>query len=244
MRLCDSLTESHHKVSEHLSFVPSAFVELVPRRASDNQDALPFDEDDPTTEPASAEHSGDIEDGRRRPGRPRVWASEAERKRAYRERLAAGLAEPDRLRKELRAERRTLAEKDGEVTRLKRDLARAEAAGRAALDRQADLQRMVEGLEAKVDDWRSRAQALANKREDDRAEREEIEQRRARPTKPKQRLELPNLQTKGRPPTGAPWRRSQGHGRSPPLRGRLSRVPSAALPVECPLGGGARSATR
>lgn len=174
----------------------------MPRRASDNQDALPFDEDDPTKEPASAEHSGDIEDGRRRPGRPRVWASEAERKRAYRERLAADLAEPDRLRKELRAERRMIAEKDREITRLKRDLARAEAAERAALDRQADLQRIVQGLEAKVDDWRSRAQALARRREDQRAEREEIDRLRPVVSKPRNRLELPDLRTGGRPPSG------------------------------------------
>ncbi|MFN8039171.1 MAG: hypothetical protein U0Q07_08180 [Acidimicrobiales bacterium] len=37
----------------------------------------------------------------RKMGRPRKWSSEAERKRAYRERLAADLAEPERLRREL-----------------------------------------------------------------------------------------------------------------------------------------------
>src|SRR5436190_11481536 len=37
----------------------------------------------------------------RRPGRPRIWASNAERARAYRAARAADLAEPIRLRTEL-----------------------------------------------------------------------------------------------------------------------------------------------
>jgi len=172
----------------------------VPRRAPDNQNALPFDELDLRTEPAAAEPSEGIEDGRRRPGRPRVWASEAERKRAYRERLASDFAEPDRLRKELRAERRMNGEKDREIARLKRELARVEAAERAAVSRGQDLEAMIKTLESKVNDWRSRAQALARKREEERAERDEIDRRRARESKPKARLELPNLATKGRPP--------------------------------------------
>ena len=192
-------TEDHHKVSTRVSSRP-LILEPVPRRASDNQDALPFDEVAPTKEPSVAEHLGDNEDGRRRPGRPRVWASEAERKRAYRGRLAADFAEPDRLRKELRAARNSVVEKDREITRLKRELARAEAAERAALGRQTGLERMIEGLEAKVGDWRSRAQALAKRREEERAEREEIDRRRARQSAPSGPLELPNLRTKGIPP--------------------------------------------
>ena len=43
---------------------------------------------------------------RGRGGRPRKWKSEAERKRAYRERRATDLAEPERLRRDLRNERR------------------------------------------------------------------------------------------------------------------------------------------
>jgi chromosome segregation ATPase len=172
----------------------------MPRGAPNHQDALRFDERGPNTEQAAAERSEDIADGRRRPGRARVWESDAERKRAYSERLAADFAEPDRLRKELRAERRLVAETEREVTRLKRELARAEDATGAALSRQADLQRMVEGLEMKVADWRSRAQALARKREEERSEREAIDRRRASKPVQKPRLELPNLATKGRPP--------------------------------------------
>ena len=44
----------------------------------------------------------------RGPGRPRVWVSEAERKRAYRARLADTLVEPARLRLELRAARKRI----------------------------------------------------------------------------------------------------------------------------------------
>jgi hypothetical protein len=40
--------------------------------------------------------------GARRPGRPRVWASEAERAKAYRARRAAELADPDGLRVQVR----------------------------------------------------------------------------------------------------------------------------------------------
>lgn len=170
------------------------------RRTRNTQDALPFEDvvsDPPRSSDAS---SPDAEGAARRPGRPRVWASEAERKRAYRERLASDFAEPDRLRRELRAERRTVAEKDSEIARLKRELARVEAAERAAVSRRHDLEAMIETLESKVDDWRSRAQALAKRREQERAEREEIDRRRASKSPTRGRLELPNLRTKGIPP--------------------------------------------
>ncbi len=51
----------------------------------------------------------------RKVGRPRKWATEAERKRAYRERLAADIAEPERLRRELRNARRANYESPGVV---------------------------------------------------------------------------------------------------------------------------------
>jgi chromosome segregation ATPase len=62
---------------------------------------------------------------RRGPGRPRKWATEAERKRAYRERLAADIAEPARLRRDLRAARKRIGELEQALTDLRRDYTRA-----------------------------------------------------------------------------------------------------------------------
>jgi hypothetical protein len=100
----------------------------VSSQPRDSQDPLPFDD---TGSGAISREESDSEDpgeGRRSPGRPRVWASEAERKRAYREQLAADFAEPERLRRELRSARKAIADKDREISRLKRDLTRSEAA--------------------------------------------------------------------------------------------------------------------
>jgi hypothetical protein len=75
--------------------------------------------------------------GRPRPGRPRKWASEAERKRAYRQRLALDLDNPLGLRHDLRAERRRTARLKQENDRLRARLAVAErrvAAAEAAAD--------------------------------------------------------------------------------------------------------------
>ncbi len=80
----------------------------------------------------------DVNDGRaaRGPGRPRVWASEAERKRAYRARLAADLAEPARLRLELRAARKRIGELERSLAGARRDLGRsADALARMTADR-------------------------------------------------------------------------------------------------------------
>lgn len=72
---------------------------------------------------------------RRPPGRPRKWATEAERKRAYRGRKAAELSEPLRVREELRGARleAAAAQTDAEAARRA-----AERTGRrvAALERQ------------------------------------------------------------------------------------------------------------
>lgn len=163
------------------------------RKAHDTQDSLPFEDVESDAPRSSDPSSADVEDGARRPGRPRVWASEAERKRAYRERLASDFAEPNRLRKELRAELKTVAKRDREIDRLKRELARANAATDAALNRQTDLERTVEALEAKVGDWRSRARALAKKREEERAERDSINRHQAATSDGRARLELPDL---------------------------------------------------
>jgi hypothetical protein len=83
-------------------------------------------------------------------------------------------------------------------------VARADAASSAAVTRQRELEGVIEALELKDDDWCSRAKALARRREEH-AEREEIDRRRALASKPEQRLELPNLATKGRPRPADNW---------------------------------------
>ena len=189
----------------HPRFVPSVHSRTVARRTQDPQDSLPFGEAQSGVPPADQSDSEEGEGGRRRPGRPRVWASEADRKRAYRERLAADFAEPDRLRRELRVARKTIAERDGEIGRLQRELARSEATNCAALDREHALERTIEALEAKVGDWRLRARALAERRGDEQVTSAAIDRRGAAAPGAKVRLELPDLRTKGVPPP-----RSQG----------------------------------
>ena len=56
---------------------------------------------------------------KRGPGRPRKWADDAERLRAYRERKAAELAEPQRLREEVRELRRRVRDIESELAREK-----------------------------------------------------------------------------------------------------------------------------
>jgi chromosome segregation ATPase len=114
--------------------------------------------------------------------------------------------EPDRLRQELRAERKAVAQKDREIARLTREVARAEAAMGAALDGQHDLERKIKALESKVEDWRSRA--LAQRSDEERAQREASDRRRSSSAAPRQRLELPNLDTKGGPPLPPKGRRT------------------------------------
>lgn len=177
-------------------------------RPGDSQGSLPFDEAGSSAQSAQESSPDEVEGGPRRAGRPRVWASDAERKRAYRERLAADFAEPERLRRELRAERQTTTAKDREIARLKRDLARSEALVAAASSRQDQLERMITALEFKVEDWRSRARALSKRNDEERAEREAIDRRRSSSGDPKARLELPNLHTKGVPPR-PPTRRQE-----------------------------------
>ena len=67
----------------------------------------------------------------RGPGRPRKWADDAERARAYRLRRAAELADPEGLR----AERRTLRRQVGHLTRK---LARLEGS-LAGVERERDV---------------------------------------------------------------------------------------------------------
>jgi chromosome segregation ATPase len=92
-------------------------------------------------------------------GRPRIWSSEAERKRAYRERLARDVAEPVRLRAELRAEqqnsRQLRTEIDGltkTVDRLRRELTRAGERETVLADKVQFLHERVRVLNALLDD--------------------------------------------------------------------------------------------
>jgi hypothetical protein len=62
----------------------------------------------------------------RKVGRPRKWTTEAERKQAYRRRLAADFDDPLSLRRELRTERRRIAGLKQENDRLRARLVAAE----------------------------------------------------------------------------------------------------------------------
>jgi chromosome segregation ATPase len=100
---------------------------------------------------------GSNSSGQARRGRPRKWASDAERKRAYRARKADELAEPERLRLELRDAR-------SEVRRLEKQCARLEAVVRQA-ERQAakeivardELETEIERRDGSIAFWERRA---------------------------------------------------------------------------------------
>ena len=98
----------------------------------------------------SRSESSSIEAGATRRGRPRKWASEADRKRAYRERLAADLAEPVSLRRELRDEQRRSRKLDARVERLTAELSRTRAELDAVRDRERDLADVNEYLQSRV----------------------------------------------------------------------------------------------
>ena len=76
---------------------------------------------------------------KRGPGRPRIWADDAERKRAYRARRAAELAEPHRLRDEAAASRKAATAANAEVQAARRALQRAEQRAATAERRAAKL---------------------------------------------------------------------------------------------------------
>jgi chromosome segregation ATPase len=99
-------------------------------------------------------------------GRPRIWENEAERKRAYRERKAAELAAPERLRQELREERKRVAAGDREIARLRRQLQDAQADLAASEQDRSDLEEQIASLRAQLVDWKGRARALATYRQE------------------------------------------------------------------------------
>jgi chromosome segregation ATPase len=138
-----------------------------------------------------------------------VWASEAERKRAYRERLAADRAEPERLRRELRAERKRVADQDRQLSRFVQDLTRAKGLRADFAAREAELKSAIEHLEAKVEFWRAQARAIEKRLDEERD--------RAREQEPKRRV------SRSTDVQGLPDLRLQ-QGQNPPLsRSRSKR---------------------
>lgn len=140
----------------------------MPRKPKPEHPELPFDV--PASMPEEVPDEPVAAAGSRagKMGRPRKWESEAERKRAYRQRLAADLAQPERLRRELRNAKRQSAEKDRRLAQAERDLARAEAEIERRSKREIELESTVERLEVRVDDWRSRTNALTRNLEAER----------------------------------------------------------------------------
>jgi hypothetical protein len=119
----------------------------MPRRPHPEQTSLPFDLDPGASQDQDEAVTAPATDTPRR-GRPRIWASEAERKKAYRERLAADHAEPERLRRELRIERQRVAVRD-------QKLARARGENRDLAARNQDLLASIEALKAQTETWRN-----------------------------------------------------------------------------------------
>lgn len=101
---------------------------------------------------------GESGDQPTRRGRPRKWASEAERKRAYRVRKAEDLAEPERLRLELRDERAEVRSLRSEIARLERVVERVER--RAAQDAlvRGELEIEITRRENTIAFWQRRAE--------------------------------------------------------------------------------------
>jgi hypothetical protein len=158
----------------------------MPRRRPIQQAQLPLDGLEPRPELPTVDLAGARDEPATKPdpaagrrGRPRIWESEAERKRAYRERKARDLAEPERLRRELRNARKRIVNRDREIGRLRAE-ARGLAADFAAARRRSDeLEEAIHELEREVEKWRSRTKELAHHRD---VERER--QRSRRESKP------------------------------------------------------------
>lgn len=127
-----------HKVRSSVAFgIRDALMRGVNQR---NQPPLPFTPDgisSASEEPAK----------RRPPGRPRKWASDAERSRAYRDRRRLELADPQRLREERRDLQGQVAELTVELNRERRRAQRLSA--------------RVEMLERELEAERARSASIA-----------------------------------------------------------------------------------
>ena len=94
-----------------------------------------------------------------RPGRPRKWSSEAERKRAYRQRRAAELADPLGLRDAARAARSEAAENRAVAETAQRETERWRAKAAAA-------ERRLGASERRLAAEKARAQRLVAERDE------------------------------------------------------------------------------
>lgn len=104
----------------------------------------------------------DPEESARGPGRPRKWATEAERARAYRQRRAAELAEPGALREERNALRRALRQVEGRLAKSEASWNRAERQRAVAADSAEELEKRLAFAQCKIDQL---GQDLAAERE-------------------------------------------------------------------------------
>jgi hypothetical protein len=102
----------------------------------------------------------------RRAGRPRRWASNAERARAYRARKAVDFAEPVRLRRELADQllasktlRDELARERKRTSALRRALDRSNERAHTAGTRADSLEYQLEATRAELDRLRSRVRS-------------------------------------------------------------------------------------
>jgi hypothetical protein len=131
---------------------PDILVDAMARRRRD-QSELPFG----AVPVDGADDPSSTEAPRVPRGRPRKWATEADRKRAYRERLAADLSEPARLRRDLRSERGRSAAFARASEQRRRELDQTKQLLARALDAQDELEATIEQLRDTGEHWRSRA---------------------------------------------------------------------------------------
>lgn len=146
------------------------------RDATKDQLTLVLDAD-PSVEPAV--ESPATKAGRTR-GRPRKWESDAHRMRAYRERRSIELEEPNRLREELRDERRRASALRNEVERQRRRAERAERQmALAKMDRDAAQQEAEHDRELLSGVWKSLSDARQELAEERSARAKEAKSARA-----------------------------------------------------------------
>src|SRR5690349_18427302 len=96
---------------------------------------------------------GSNSSGPARRGRPRRWASEAERKRAYRARRAEELAAPERLRVELRNARSEIRRLGQRCTRLEAAVRRAERQAARDIVARDELKTEIERRDGTIAFW-------------------------------------------------------------------------------------------
>jgi len=103
----------------------------------------------------------------KRPGRPRKWANEAERKRAYRQRMAEELSDPLATRAAARAARQTAITARREATEARADARRwqrkAEASARRAEEASSRARQAVRDVR-QAHQERDRALALLRRK--------------------------------------------------------------------------------